>query len=337
MTDVERETPPGTMQTTPPIIRIGVLALICLIASLAAGNRWLGWGKDYEQYLIAYNAISPTFLFGNTRFEIGYEISGWFFAIVIGSPFAAFYVALCLLSLSIKFYLFNRYSGSPLLATVVYLLLFYPIHEYTQIRAAVAISFGFAAIHFLIERKWLVAVILAALSILFHSSAIALVALGAVAVLIPRRVGIVAIPVIAVVLLVVSAAASNVLSSVFVTINPLVFNYLDNVAASEAINIFSVSNILMATSITLMFVFRFYSKDDYTLPFLFLSVFGFVFLVILRSSPVLALRTSEIMMLSVVFAGIRLPLNGQTLIVRALLFVNGVWFTYRAITEGTLG
>lgn len=320
-----------------PILRIVALAALCLFFSLAAGNRWLGWGKDYEQYLLAYNTISPTFLFGNTRFELGYELTGWVFAVVLGLPFAAFYVFLCIIALVIKFYLFERYLSNPLLAAVVYLLLFFPTHEYTQIRAAVAISFGFAAIHCVIERKWLFAAGLSALSVLFHSSAMVLVLLGTIAVLIPRRVGIVAIPSAAVALIIISSAASNALSSTFVTFNPLFYSYLDNVDASQAINIFSVSNLLMAASVVLMFAFRFYARDDYIFPFLLLPVFGFVLLVVFRGSPVLALRTSEIMMLSVIFAGIRLPLSEQTLIIRGLLLLNGAWLIYRAITEGTLG
>lgn len=328
---------PKTTRTTLPILRIVVFATLCLVASLAAGNRWLGWGKDYEQYLIAYNTISPTFLFGNTRFELGYEITAWIFAVVLGLPFAAFYIFLCIVAITIKFYLFGRYTHSPLFAALVYLLMFFPVHEYTQIRAAVAISFGFAAIHCVIGRKWLFAAGLSMLSVLFHSSAIVLVSLGAVAVLIPRRIGIVAVPPAAVALLIISATASTALSNTFVTINPLFYSYLNNVDASQAINIFSVSNLLMVASIVLMFAFRFHARDDYIFPFLLLPVFGFVFLVVFRSSPVLALRTSEIMMLSVIFAGIRLPLSDQTLVVRGLLLLNGVWLIYRAITEGTLG
>lgn len=328
---------PKVTRTMLPLLRMVVLAALCLVASLAAGNRWLGWGKDYEQYLIAYNTISPTFLFGNTRFELGYEITAWFFAIIAGLPFSVFYVFLCTVALALKFYLFDKYLSSPVFAAFVYMLMFFPVHEYTQIRAAVAISFGFAAIHCIIGRKWLFAAGLSMVSVLFHSSAIVLVSLGAVAVLIPRRLGTVAMPAIIIALLIVSAVASAALGSTFATINPLFYSYLDNVDASQAINIFSVSNFLVITVLLLMFVFRFHVQDNYVFPFLLLPVFGFVFLIVFRSSPVLALRTSEIMMLSIIFAGFRLPLSDKTLVVRGLLLINGAWLIYRAITEGTLG
>lgn len=320
-----------------PLVRIVFLAIICLVASIAAGNRWLGWGKDYEHYIVAYNIISPTFLFGNTRFEIGYELTAWLFAVPLGLSFATFYTSLSFVALSVKFYLFERYLENPPLAAVAYLLLFYSIHEYTQIRAAVAISFGFLALHLLMERKWVYAALLALLSVSFHSSAIALISLGAAVVLMPRKITLAAVPASALILIILSTAAGSWISSTFSEINPLIYNYIDNIAASEALNIFSLANILFAFSLIAMMLFNFQNRDEYTFPFMLLTLFGFAFLIAFRESPVVALRTSEIMMLSVVFAGFRLPVDTQVLVVRGVLLLNGAWITYRAVSEGTLG
>ena len=314
------------------------LVLICIIFSLAAGNRWIGWGKDYSQYLAAYNTTSPSFITGNSRFEIGYEIVSWIFAVKLNVQYSTLYICLCLISIGIKFYLFFKYMNNPVLAAVVYILFFYPIHEYTQIRAAIAIAFGFAAIHCLVERRWFFASFLTLLSIGFHSSAAVLVALGVLVVFVPRRISIIAILTGALLLFVIlSVFTSNALIDLVSRINPLTFSYLDNLTDAENINLFSVSNIIGVISLFLMFSFKEYNSDKYIYKFMLLSLFGFVFLVLFDRSPVVALRLSEVVMLSIIFAGFRLPLNRHSIYIQGLLLANGAWLTFRAFSEGTLG
>ena len=320
-----------------PNLRPFVLLVISVVLALCAANRWIGWGRDYEQYLVAYNAISPTFTYGGTRFELGYQISAWVFAVILGADFSVFYFFAALTSLLVKFYLFEKYLSKPYLATIAYILLFYPIFEYTQIRAALAISFSYLAVHLLMEKKFLLALILSTLGLLFHSSSFVLVVLVIGVLALPKKLALVATPIAALLLVVVSVVAGEYLAGIFSQINPLIFRYLENDNASQEINVLSLSSILFMATISVGLTFRISQKDEYASKFLILAIFGIVMLFIFKASPVIALRTSEFLLFSTLFFSMRSVGNIPSIVMPSLMILNGVWFTYRAFVEGTLG
>ncbi|WP_165362155.1 EpsG family protein [Qipengyuania thermophila] len=325
------------LDRTAVMVRRLVLAALAVVLALAAGNRWLGWGRDYEEYYAAYNLISPSFLYGASRFELGYEIAAWVFAVPLSASFPTFYTVTAFVALAIKFALFERYLRYPLLAALIYILLFYPILEYTQIRASLAIALGYASIHFVWQRRFVVAVLLAVAAFFFHSSTVILTSLGLALMLLPGRVALIGAAAIGGVLLLAYSIGGQDLAQLFAQFNPLVFSYIDNANASESINAFSVSNILFMLTIAAGFYFRVPQSGAYGRTFLLLSIGGIAALFVFRDSPVIALRFSELLLFSTLFYALRPTTPLMALVMPSLLLVNGLWFTYRATVEGTLG
>jgi len=313
------------------------LAGLWLFLTLAASYRWIGPGRDYLEYLKFYLTVTPHFLSGFSRFEIGFEFSAWLFSSVLGVPFEIFYLGLAAVSLALKFYLFRRYLKSPLLAAVAYALLFFPIHEYTQIRAAVAIGLAYYAVHALLEKHpWKAAAALLA-AFTFHASIILVGVIGAGALLIPRRMYLPALVTGVAALLLFYEAITDFITAYFSDYNPLVSSYVENVRGFGNVNILSGTNILFMVTLLWMALSGWVKDDKYNITFFIMSVSSFVCLIVFRDSPVLALRTGEMLIVASLFLAFRPRTEWRTAVPQMLMLVNGGWFVYRAIVEGTLG
>ena len=151
------------------------LLLIWLFFSFAAGYHWFGEGRDYSEYLSFYSGLESKSFWVNIRFEPGFTFFAWVFKFYLGASYSTFYLVLVSLALGLKLHLIWRYTNSPVLAALAYLMLFYPLHEYTQIRVAVAMGFAYLAIHEGLQRKIYNALILLLLALFFHYSVVVLI------------------------------------------------------------------------------------------------------------------------------------------------------------------
>ena len=150
------------------------LIVAWLLLTCAAGFRWLGDSRDYLQYLAYYDQIPPYLSFNYTRFEPGFHVCAWFARTYLNLEYDYFVLIVAGVSLAIKFHLFRKYLRYPLLAVITYAAIFYPVHEYTQIRIGIALAFGYLTIHNLYEKRYLWGAIWFVPAYLFHTSAIVL-------------------------------------------------------------------------------------------------------------------------------------------------------------------
>ncbi len=316
------------------VIGIAVWALM----SLAAAFHWFGTSVDFFNYLAFYNGLQHDLSVGYYRFEGGFVLVSWLYKFVFNAEYDVLSLSVVAASLGIKFYLFFRYLRSPLLAITVYLMIFYPLYEYTQIRAALSSALVYFAVHMFWERRHLTSALLLVGALAFHVSAIIVAVAVILFVFLRRPLGITVAFLAALAMMIwydeIIAAATNLLP----TINPLAAQYFDNILATELPNLWSVQNIFLIASILLVAASASEANKTsyYDSMFIFLSISGFVMLAIFINSPVLAQRGKELLTLSAIFLVFRGSAHTRAAPF-ALMLVCGGWSLYRAFSEGVLG
>jgi len=304
--------------------------------SLGAAFHWFGTSVDHLNYISFYDGLRYELTVVDSRFEPGFVLLSWFFKYVLNASYDILVLSIVATSLAIKFYLFFRYLKSPLFAVAAYLMLFYPLHEYTQIRAALSGSLVYFAAHTFLERRYYPSVALLAGAVAFHASAI-IVAIGvAVFIFVRRPIGIVFSFIGILALAVWFEEIVTIVTGVLPYINPLATRYLDNTSAGILPNLWSVQNVfLMAAMCSIAFITA-RSRTTYGSMFMFLSLAGLLMLLVFASSPVLAQRGKELLTISTIF----LVFYGQAdtrYTPFALMLLGGAWSVYRALTLGILG
>lgn len=311
-----------------------------LMLALASGRGWLGLGRDYLEYVDYYQRIPPFFSFQDTRFEPGFHLVAWVFANILGLPFWSFAFAVVLAALAVKAYLFRRYLNYPVAAMVVYLATFYPNQEYTQIRAAAAISFGMLAIHLFFGRRFIIAAAVAAFAFTFHYSIVLLFGGFAVAYALRRNLpSLVAVGMIGVLMagvMLSGGGLNNVIITWFSTLNPLVGNYVDNIAEINAASIWSVNNLIVIAIFGAAVAGSWLSDSRYRKCFTIMFGLSVVFVIVLGQSPIIAVRAKEMLLVSVVFAAFRYPLGRRDLPAVALIAANAAFLLFLAVREGVI-
>ncbi len=314
--------------------------VVIVVLALASAQAWLGLGRDYLEYVDYYQRIPPFFSFQDTRFEPGFHLIAWSFVNILNLPFWCFVFLIVGTALAIKAYIFRKYLNYPIAAMAVYLATFYPNQEYTQIRAALAISLGMLAIHLFFERRfiWVAVASLAAFS--FHYSIIILIVAFALAYVLRRNLLSVIIVAVMAILMVGALASggglNNILINWFSTFNPLVGSYVDNVAAIDAASIWSVNNLIVIGMFFSAAAGGWLSKNFYQKCFTIMFGLSVTFVVLLSQAPIIAVRAKEMLLVSVVFAAFRLPLGRRDIIPISLVLANATLLLFLAIREGVI-
>lgn len=145
-----------------------LLFFLCL---LFFGLRWRS-GADYDGYLDIY---FRTPLLDNFSLDTINGIHGeiGFLALISTFKFASvpdfiYMFFLSFLSLSLKFYFFNKECKMPVFAVLCYIFLFSMLYEFVQIRYALALGFVLLAISFYVSRQYKFSLFLFALAACFH-------------------------------------------------------------------------------------------------------------------------------------------------------------------------
>lgn len=135
-----------------------------MLLSMAVSFKVFGFDLDYNNYFNAFK-----FSFDNKEpFHDFIEIVvKW-----LNLDFKSYIFLVTFISLSLKFYFFKKYSQYPELTIICYLMTFFWLHEYTQIRASLAIGFSLIFIAKTIEGKHKQGFFFLIFSILSHYSAI---------------------------------------------------------------------------------------------------------------------------------------------------------------------
>jgi hypothetical protein len=314
-----------------------LLVLPAVGLAYAAAYRLFGIGRDYMDYYGFWLTVTPFYETVESRFEPGFITLAWLFSNVFETSFEFFYFSVCIFALLFKIKLFSNYLRSPVLAFLAYILLFYVVQEYTQIRLAIAIPFGFLGVHALLERRWFAFLLWSCVAYFLHASTI-LLALGALgAVLVPIRLQLIALAVSAATAILAYSLLETLIATIFSDTNPLVARYLSNLENAEAANPFSGTNLLIYASLAWITVAGWSRRDPYITVFFTMAVAGIASIFVFAQSPVFSQRTSELFLFSIIFLGYRLPFGWRTAGPQVLILLAGVWSTYRAFELGTIG
>lgn len=315
-------------------------AAAIIMFSLASSRGWLGLGRDYLEYIDYYLHIPPILSFQDTRFEPGFHLIGWVFANILEVPFWCFAFVIVLIALTVKAYLFRRYLSYPVAAMAVYLATFYPNQEYTQIRAAVAISLGMLAIHLFFERRIAFAAGCAALAFTFHYSIVLLFGGFALAYALRRNILSIIAGALMVILMIDSLLSKGGLHSIIISwfsnLNPLVENYVDNIAAIDAVSIWSVNNMIVIAMLMAAAWGGWFTNSLYQKCFTIMFGLSVLFVLLLSQSPIIAVRAKEMLLVSVIFAAFRYPIQRRDYPALALILMNAALLLFLAVREGVI-
>lgn len=325
---IERE---RVTQMTTRIVLVAMWAVL----SLAAGQQWFGDSPDLPNYLYYYNTIGPFFDLANSRFEYGFQFLAWSWS-NLGLGYTSLFVLLSGFSLGCKFYLFERYLSSPVMAAVSYILAFYLLHEYTQIRAAVGIAFALLGVHALLGRRWIAFAFFTILGILFHYSMVVmpLVALGS------RQIKGRAVVVLGALVLIAGStvlpAVQQLIVDLFSALNPLTTAYVYNDLNTDSANILSFASIMtvgiLGWTIAMPTTFR----EEYLRVFFGMALTSYLSLVLLRDSLELALRLRDALATGLVFLIFREPVSIRQLPPVILWFAAAAYLYYGYTTTQVL-
>lgn len=143
--------------------------ILLLILSLLIGLRILGPDSDFLSYLNFYEQLSHGYSFSDTRLEYGFVIFSYLFKVVFNLSIHTMLVFLAFFSLTIKYFIIQK-NKNIVLISFLYIISISLLHEMTQIRAAIAISFVLLSLYFKSQERHYLSVFLFFMSILFHYS-----------------------------------------------------------------------------------------------------------------------------------------------------------------------
>ncbi|MYM36162.1 hypothetical protein GTP38_17665 [Duganella sp. FT94W] len=152
------------------------LTTLCIIIS---GFQLFGTSLDFDEYVNFFNLVEMNQLstFALTRFEPAFVLSTVIVVNLFSSP-AAIYTVFVALSIFLKGIVFYALSSGWQVfaaASLLYLIRYFPLHEYTQLRVAISIGMTMVSTIYLWEGNFKKAAIFIVLSLLFHQSAIAVI------------------------------------------------------------------------------------------------------------------------------------------------------------------
>lgn len=154
----------------------GLCILLTLILIIHAGLRNIGIDRDsimYQEYFMYFSKKSYYDLLFNNNHRVnekGYLLLNKFFS-SISLNFKFFLLFVSSISIGIKSYAFYKYTERPVLASFIYLVTFFYLREYTQIRDALAISFMIFMAIFFFKKKYIICFIFFIIATLFHNIA----------------------------------------------------------------------------------------------------------------------------------------------------------------------
>lgn len=302
--------------------------LISAVLGYVAGFRPFGIGFDFLNYQSFYNNIRPNDELSYFRYEPGFVFLAAWFKSLTSLDYTYFAAFLVTISLMIKFSVLKRLDH-PVLAIIFYVCVWFPLHENTQIRLAVATAFLFLATAKLFERRWEWFVVLSAIASTFHvTAAVAAASLAAASLLARYRLKY-SIP--------LTGLGGVALSASFTTVmyyavqwQPLL---LEQGADSASPNFFSGFNI--ATALFLLSYAASGSVKEYRgRTFFLVTCGGFLVLLALSPVPVMAQRFKELLMIFMTFIAFEYRMTLKTVPQAILASALAGWALYSAISYG---
>lgn len=314
----------------------GILLIAWFVLSFMAGTRALGFSRDYFEYLSYYQTIPAGLSLLDTRFEPGFHLISWIFRNYLDVELPALVWFLVSFSLAVKICLFRKYLQYPIVALLLYTLIFYPIHEYTQYRVAVSLAFGYWAIHLVMERRLHWAALLFLLAFLFHYSSILilLIAIGSPFLRGRRAVTMIVIGIVLAAALI--GPIRGLIGGFFNTLNPLSLSYLENTAMIEGVSLWSVNNLLLIGALAWYAMLGYYNRGQYHALFMTMSIACLVPIALLPDAPVIAQRSKEVLFVAIVFLSCRSKITLPDIPGLTLVLGMAGLLAYLAVTGGII-
>lgn len=302
--------------------------LVSAVFGYVAGFRPFGIGFDFLNYQSFYNNIRPNDELSYFRYEPGFVFLTAWFKSLTGLDYKYFAAFLMTISLMIKFSVMKRLDH-PVLAVIFYLCVWFPVHENTQIRLAVATAFLFLATAKMFERRWEWFVVLSAIASTFHvTAAVAAASLAASSLLASYRLTY-SIPLIGFGGVALAASVTTVMYFA-VQWQPLL---LVQGAEVTPPNFFSGFNIATALFL-LSYVASGSGKEYRGRTFLLVTCGGFLIFLAFFSVPVMAQRFKELLMIFMTFIAFEYRMTLKTVPQAILASALSGWALYSGISYG---
>lgn len=278
-----------------------VLALLWIGASIAAAYQSFGLGLDYSQYASFYWTLAANWATESSRFEPGFKLWAIIAQQGFGLSFESFMLSVAMVALGIKFWLFYQRTSMPLVAAGLYLFGFFPLLEYTQIRAAMGIAILFVGLFEHLDGRRVRAFVLFICAVLFHYSMAAAPFVIYGAALARSRFRITALVSVTVLTALYFRETLSGLIVQLSAFNPLAERYLYNTRQDESANLISVWNISIAFVVAYAIALGLANRDRTDRVLIAMGLACLFAVAFFRESIELALRLREVFTLSLVF------------------------------------
>ncbi len=262
-----------------------LLVIVIIVGSLIAGLKLAGPAPDYRNYQSQYliDSISPLSFIWQASDPLYHTISH--FSAVIGLPFETFVALLAIITCTLKAISLSRTDGNRLILLALYSSYLFWLHDYVQIRIALALAIGLYGIYSKTKFRYLFFLIAA----LIHSSFVMIIVAYILIFVGTRR------PVVAAIAGLVFAAvlfSQDIFTQTLQRVN----EYQDLTAQGKfnEINIFSLMPIVMLASLAIALL-NFRRLEGRYQELIFAAI-GLVSFYALSGTPVFAFRMMELFM-----------------------------------------
>ncbi|WP_426261652.1 EpsG family protein [Sphingomonas sp. DC1100-1] len=264
--------------------RLALIGII-IVGSLVAGLKLVGPAPDYRNYEAQYliDSVSP-FTFIWQASDPLYHSLARIFAL-LGARFELFVALIAICTCAFKATALSRTNGNRLVLLLLYSSYLFWLHDYVQIRIALALAFGLFGIYTETRLRYLFLLI----ATLIHSSFILIVVAYILIFVGTKR------PVLAAVAGLTFAAlllTQDVFSQILQRVNE--YQDLTTQGRFNEINIFSLMPIVMFASLVVA-IFDFRSLNSQYQE-LVLAIVGLISFYALSNTPVFAFRMMELFM-----------------------------------------
>jgi hypothetical protein len=307
---------------------------LAIAFAFVSGFSLLGQSRDYLSYELFFNNLQPNNPSELIRFEPGFVLLAVISKFILMLQLPAFVFTILSLALILKARVFER-TYYPVLTMMFYLANWYPLHEYTQLRVAIATSLLFFAFDQFFSGSKFRSGMFFILAASFHGSALFAVALVGFAYFISNFRLIFSVPAIAAAGFVAPLLITGILFPIVQMMNPLSTSYILTSDDYVAPNILSGANILTTLFLCLFAVGTGLKQQRHRVIFL-TAIASISVFIAFRDNPVFAQRLKEIGLVFMTLIVFDYKITWNTIPQTAVAVVLAVWSLYSAITQGII-
>jgi hypothetical protein len=310
------------------------LTLLGVTFAFAAGFSLFGESRDYASYELFFVELRPKNPTEYVRFEPGFVLATWIGKFVLFLQLPAYLFVLMSVALAVKASVFMK-TTYPTLTMFFYLANWFPLHEYTQVRVAMATPLLFLSFNYLFQGKRTWAVTTSALAASFHVSALFAAAIVLISYSMSKYRMWVTVPALVGAMALLPFFITVVLFPVLQGINPLFAAYMKNSSEADIPTILSGSNIL--TILLLAFIAMGSGLKTVRHRTLFLvAIQALVVFIVCRDIPVLAHRLKEIGLVFLTLLAFDQPITAKRVPQVVTAVGLSAWSLYKSISLGII-